>query len=435
MEEDLAKTKITETLVEKRVKTRLTSAIQRAETKLNYEMAHDGELLLALEIVHEFLKKKRRVCYGGTAMNAILPVEKRFYQTDYDLPDYDFFTPEIEDDIEDLVHMLKEAGFKDVFHKMGIHEGTKKILVNFTPIADITYISSSIYKVFYKRSIVREGVHYTDPEILRMMMYLELSRPKGMVSRWGKVYERLQLINEEFPVMRSVGFTRREKGKGGAAKGAAKGAATPLPAELRDQVFSFCIENQRSVIIGDLDTFYTRAIGNTKSPEFNIETYRGIIGWLTPNLKEDAKKLQSLLGGAPTCRIFLHPAKSEIVSEYVEVTYKGVPAALLIQENACHSYLSFPVRDGRSISIASLDTLITLYYSIAIFTMKARHYIPKIESRIAKFVTLAEKNRVAKNPKIPAFPIICHGYQKGFSTLLKEKLGRVEEEKKLLKGL
>ena len=428
MEEDLSKTK--ETLVEKRIKVRLATAVQKGETNLNYEMAHNDELLLALETVHEFLKKKRRVCYGGTAMNAILPVEKRFYQTDYDLPDYDFFTPEKEDDIEDLVHMLKKAGCKDIFHKMGIHEGTKKIMVNFTPIADITYISSSIYKVFYKRSIVREGVHYTDPEILRMMMYLELSRPKGMVSRWGKVYERLQLINEEFPAKRSLGFTRKEKGKSGE-----KAAAVPLPADLRDQVFTFCIENQRSVIIGDLDTFYTKAISNAKPPEFNIETYKGIIGWLTPDLKRDAKKLQGILGGTPICRIFLHPAKSEIVSEYVEVTYRGVPAILLIQENACHSYLSFPVRDGRSISIASLDTLITLYYSIAIFTMKARHYIPKIDSRIAKFVALAEKNRIAKNPKIPAFPIICHGYQKGFSTLLKEKLGRVEKEKKLLKDL
>jgi len=429
MEEDISKTKKAETIVEKRVKTRLTSAIQKAETKLNYEMAHDSDLLLALDVVHQFLKLKKRVCYGGTAMNAILPVAKRFYDKETDLPDYDFFTPHIDEDIEDIVRMLKKAGIKDIFHKIGIHEGTKKILVNFTPIADITYLSPTIYKVFYKRSIVREGVHYTDPEILRMMMYLELSRPKGQVDRWGKVYERLQLINTEFPPKRSVGYTRKEKSLG------RNGKSTKLSAELRDLVFSFCIDNQRSIITGDLDTFYEKAIRATSSPDFNIEAYKGIIGWLTPNLKGDAKKLQVLLGGLPDCRLFLHPAKSEIVSEYIEVTYKDVPAILLVEETACHSYLSFPVKDGRSISVASLDTLISLYYSIAIFTVKARHYIPNIEGKAAKFVVLDEKNRVSKNPKIPAFPLICHGYQKGYPTLLREKMARAEKEKKILTDL
>ena len=426
MEEDLSKINKPETVVEKRVKIRLASAIKKAETKINYEAAHNEEILRALDTVKDFLKKKRRVCYGGTAMNAILPPEKHFYDPDLDVPDYDFFTPEIEEDIEELVSILKKKGFRDVYHKMGIHEGTQKILVNYVAIADMTYMSPTIYRVFYKRSIVREGIHYTDPEILRMMMYLELSRPKGMVDRWQKVYERLRLINEEFPPTPSLGYTRKATKKEGSAR---------LPRALHDAVFSFCIDKQRSLITGNLDSFYEKAISNTKPPVFHIETYTGIIGWLTPNIKDDAKKVQALLGGAPGCRIFLHPAKSEIVSEYVEVRYKGVPAILLVEETACHSYLSFPLKDGRSICIASLDTLINLYYSIAIFTVNARQYIPRIESQIGKFVTLDEKNRVSPSPKIPAFPLICHGYQKGYSTLLREKAKRVKEEKKLLRDL
>jgi hypothetical protein len=426
MEEDISKVQKTETVVEKRVKTRLASAIKKAETKINYEAAHDPELLRALDTVKQFLKKKRRVCYGGTAMNAILPAEKHFYDPEFDVPDYDFFTPELEDDVEEIVATLKRANFKEVYEKMGIHEGTKKILVNYIPIADITHLSPTIYRVFFKRSIIREKIHYTDPEILRMMMYLELSRPKGMVDRWSKVYERLSLINQQFPPKRSLGYTRRVEKKEKAAR---------LPLQLHDAVFSFCIEKQRSIVTGNLDAFYEKAITNTKAPMFHTETYKGIIGWLTPDLRGDAKHLQTILGGAPTCRIFLHPAKSEIVSEYVEVRYNDTPAILLVEESACHSYLSFPLNDGRSICIASLDTLITLYYSIAIFTVKARQYIPKIESQIAKFVALDEKNRVSKNPKIPAFPLICHGYQKGYSTLLREKVKRVQEEKKLLKDI
>ena len=426
MEEDISKKQKVETLVEKRVKTRLASAIERAETKIGYEMAHDPDLLEALNTVRNFLKSKKRVCYGGTAMNAILPPEKQFYNTEIDLPDYDFFTPEPEEDVEDIVRMLKSAGVKNVHHKIGIHEGTKKIMANFTPIADITYLSKNVYDIFYKRSIIRDGFHYTDPEILRMMMYLELSRPKGEVSRWGKVYERLQLINKEFPPKRNLGYTRKESNKERSAR---------LPASLRSTVFSLCIDNQRSVIIGKLDTFYEKAISKVKAPTFDIESYNGIIGWLTPDLKGDAKKIQAILGGSPTCRLYLHPAKNVVMSEYVEVRYKDVPAILLVEETACHSYVTFPVEDGRSISIASLDTLITLYYSIAIFTVKARQYIPNIERTAAKLVVLDEKNRLAKNPKIPAFPLVCHGYQKGYPTLLKEKMERVKREKKLLKDL
>ena len=426
MEEDLSKVNKPETIVEKRVKTRLQSAIKKAETKINYEAAHDEEILRALNTVKEFLKKKGRVCYGGTAMNAILPPEKQFYDPELDVPDYDFFTPELEEDIQELVSILKKAGFSDVYHKMGIHEGTQKILVNYVAIADMTYLSPTIYKVFYKRSIIREGIRYTDSEILRMMMYLELSRPRGMVERWQKVYERLRLINEEFPPKRSLGYTRKEAKQEKSAR---------LPTSLHEAVFSFCIDKQRSIITGNLDTFYEKAISNTTPPTFNTENYKGIIGWLTPDLKEDAKKIQTILGGAPMCRIFLHPAKSEIVSEYIEVRYKGMPVVLLVEETACHSYLTFPLKDGRSICIASLDTLINLYYSVAIFTGKARQYIPKIESKIAKFVTLDEKNRVSISPKIPAFPLICHGYQKGYSTLLREKAKRVKQEKKLLQDL
>jgi hypothetical protein len=121
-----------------------------------------------------------------------------------DLPDYDFFTPDANADVEALVRLLTLKGFKDVYQKVGMHEGTRKIMVNFSPIADITAISQGLYDIMLKRSLVREGIHYTDPDMLRMMMYLELSHPKGEVTRWNKVYQRLQLINRFFPPKKTM---------------------------------------------------------------------------------------------------------------------------------------------------------------------------------------------------------------------------------------
>ena len=44
-----------------------------------------------LQVVESFMKRKKRICYGGTAINSILPKEKQFYNYDIDIPDYDFF--------------------------------------------------------------------------------------------------------------------------------------------------------------------------------------------------------------------------------------------------------------------------------------------------------------------------------------------------------
>ncbi len=145
MEEDIGKTPRSQIKpIEKRLQERLGEAIAAAQERIDYEAAHNPELLRALSVVEQFLKKKGRICYGGTAMNMILPPKKRFYNPELDLPDYDFFTPDLDEDIKSLVNDLKEAGFKDVYHKVGIHEGTKKILVNFVPIADCSYISKDV---------------------------------------------------------------------------------------------------------------------------------------------------------------------------------------------------------------------------------------------------------------------------------------------------
>ena len=45
-----------------------------------------------IEIVENFLKKKKLLCYGGTAINNILPKHAQFYNKEYEVPDYDFYS-------------------------------------------------------------------------------------------------------------------------------------------------------------------------------------------------------------------------------------------------------------------------------------------------------------------------------------------------------
>ena len=422
MEEDIQRTpQRKQTAPEERAKERLLEAVEEAEGRQQFEAAHNSELLKALAVVHSFIKRKGRVCYGGTAMNAILPPAKQFYDPETDLPDYDFFTPEMEEDVKDIVKDLEAAGFKDVYHRVGIHDGTKKILVNFVPIADITDISKGLYDILWRRAYIRGGIRYTDPDILRMMMYLELSRPKGQVERWPKVYERLQLVNSAFPPK------RRATMRGG------RNRSRPVPDEIRRGILDFCIEKQRTLFSGPLDSFY-RAVISRGLKAFPIDDHSGPVGILSPNLREDAQELQAALGGPANTQLFFHGAKGELVPNYMEIRNHGIPVAILLQETACHSYLSFSTPDGRSISIASLDSLITTLYSIAIFTHRAQTLLAPLTQRLPAFIKLAEQNRRSKRPRIPAFPLSCHGYQKGFSTLMREKVERILKEKEKKKA-
>ena len=57
----------------------IKKASEEAQHKIDYFTAHDIEILHAISIVEDFLKKKHRICYGGQAINAHLPVKYKFY--------------------------------------------------------------------------------------------------------------------------------------------------------------------------------------------------------------------------------------------------------------------------------------------------------------------------------------------------------------------
>jgi len=401
---------------------RLKAAIDVATEKQKYIAAHDIEMKRALEVVQNFIKKKKRVCYGGTAMNMILPEKKRFYNTEYDLPDYDFFTPKMDSDIKELLQDLKDAGFKDVMDRVGIHDGTKKIMVNFNPIADISEISENVYNIFHKRAVVKDGMYYTDPDILRMMMYLELSRPLGQINRWEKVYERLQILNDVFYPKREFitkNQTRKSKDKG----------YKNIPDDVRDYILSFCIENQKILLSGNMVEFYGSILRSKKKLVYNTKKHKGVVSFFTSNIRADSKYLKDHLGGSKVCSYIIHEKRGDILPEYSEILYNNRCVAVLFNEQACYSYYNFTASDGNIIMIASLDTLITMYYSIYFFSNKARSLLNTIDYQIPKLIELVETNRrIGKSP-IPPFSLICKGHQKAFSSLLREKMERVRADK------
>ena len=389
------------------IQDRLDKAVEKAEQILNYESSHNIELLQALNIVKQFIIRKKRVCYGGTAMNALLPKKDKFYDPNFDLPDYDFLTPDANQDVKDLVADLRNAGFNDVFNRVGIHEGTKKILVNYVAVADITQIDKELYKIFIDNSKVVNKLHFTNENMLRMMMFLELSRPRGEVSRWTKVYKRLDLLNKHFKIKECKQKHFQEE----------------VSQQTRKRILDFIISKGRTLANLDLESIYFRSL-KTKNVKYNL-TKGGSFVFYSPNPKKDAFDLKEFLYNKDL-QILFYEGFGDTLPNRIRILENNLPIAIIIEETACNSYNNILTTDNKILHISSLQTLITLYYSFYFFTKSEKPYLCDIEKSINTFSKLLSSKISMFDP----FPIDCSGYQKGFPTLLREKKERIKKESK-----
>jgi hypothetical protein len=178
----------------------IAALAQVAQDKIDKEMARNPEVKKMIKVVQEFIETHPVMCYGGTAINNLLPKQDQFYDFSTEIPDYDFFsaTPQVHS--AKLADRLANLGFGSVEVKPGIHLGTFKVFVDYIPVADVSHMDHEMFQKLWSESIVKNKIHYVPPNFLRMSMYLELSRPKGDVSRWKKVYDRLQRLNRNYPI-------------------------------------------------------------------------------------------------------------------------------------------------------------------------------------------------------------------------------------------
>ena len=397
---------------------RLEAAVENATELLGFETAHNPEILYAIDIIEYFIKSKKRVCYGGTAINSILPKSLQFYNEDTDLPDYDFFSPNPDEDIKAIVKILQEAGFREINERIGVHEGTFKILVNFIPIADITYLDKKVFSILQERAIRKDGIYYCDPDFLRMMMYLELSRPRGEVTRWSKVYERLLLLNHAFPSRPKCSELPR---------------SPDIEPEIREVILQYLINNNRILIGAEVAAIYSFSLSMKKYQSPGIQWFvrnGGAVVFITPSILSDSLEIRKVLGKDNT-DVEVVKGTSEIVPDHVILRYKKRIVAILVEETACHSFNAIPLKGGKKLLIGSLDTMITFYMALHIFTKDSIRLGYSIQCLCDRMVQMTiELRRRKKLTAFPPFSITCTGYQKGISTLLRERAARILRERK-----
>ena len=156
------------------------------------------------QITESFLRSKRMLGYGGTAINNLLPKSAQFYDPKYDIPDYDFYSETPQLHAAELADKLASIpGVNEVEVRPAAHLGTFKVYADYIQVADISHLEPELFKNLWKARVIKDGVSYVPPNFLKMGVYLELSRPFGKdanAERWPKIYARLLLLNEHYPM-------------------------------------------------------------------------------------------------------------------------------------------------------------------------------------------------------------------------------------------
>ena len=411
----------------------IKQASELAQSKIDYASAHEDNIIRAIDVVEEFLRKKHRLCYGGQAINAHLPAKYKFYNPEFSIPDYDFFTPNHESDITTLVKDLKKAGFTEISVREGMHDGTIKVYVDYIPIADMTLIDSKLYNILSKREYKTDGISYLDANSLRMLMYLELSRPRGEVGRWPKVYERLLLFNEFSPVKQCK--ISRKAFNGG------------LSYQQVNYTLSFIIDNKRIFAGADLLQFYNTALHKKKKGTAWIFSSKKPIIFFSPDILSDSKILREeftfLINnkkseshdsvGISKTPITIKTYSSrgvDIIPSMKVITHGKKSLVFIIDQTACHSYFNIPIADNKVMRIASMDTLITLYFGFGLFDSKF-YDMGSMECLANNLVKLSIESRKDgdNNFAFPFVSIKCAGHQTSLPSLIRAKVKRITQKK------
>ena len=399
----------------------LRKSVDKIGNKQGKKQIDNPEIREIILIVEEFLKNTKRLCYGGTAINNLLPIEDQFYDKDIELPDYDFFSPTPLQDAKNLANMYYDKGFKEVEAKAGMHSGTFKVYVNFLPIADITYLVPEIYNNLSKESIQVKGIYYSPPTFLRMAMYLELSRPAGDVSRWEKVMKRLVLLNKHYPlrgkncnileIQRLFQYNSTKNLKGGKNDFYLEDEDLILKT-MEEKIFFNVREtliNQGCIFFGSYaNRMYLKNLKKLrkkkipKVPDFDV---------LSLDPEGTARVIKERLTSIGVKKVShkKHDAIGEIIPLHYEIKV-GLETILIIYKPlGCHSYNIVNI-DSRNIRIATLDTMLSLYLAF-LYGDKPYYNSNRILCMSEFLFRVQQKNRLKQDGILKRFSIDCYGDQ------------------------
>ena len=150
--------------------------------------------------VLDFIKKEKRIIYGGFAWNMLIgkknPDDVFYSDTDY--TDVEFYSNKPIEDMKKLCDILHDKGFKFVQGKSAQHEDTYTIFVNFTGYCDISYMPSNIF--FSAMTETIDGYRLIHPKFIMVDILRQFNDPMTSFWRLDKNIKRGKLMINNYPL-------------------------------------------------------------------------------------------------------------------------------------------------------------------------------------------------------------------------------------------
>lgn len=374
----------------------IEKAAEQAQDIINKNAASNPLVKKMMNVVHAFIKKEKVICYGGTAINNILSKKNQFYDPSIDIPDYDFFSMTPQEHCRKLAKLLKKEGLTNIEAKPGVHLGTFKVFCEYIGVADISSLDHEIFNRLWKESIIKDDVHYTPPDFLRMNIYLELSRPLGYVERWSKVYKRLKLLNSEYPVVCPTSADSVNE--------------TPI------KMLDFLIE-QKVVLLGFNGSLFHEDRNKINLPLDLLVEEKDV-----PRIKKEV--LNFFKKGQAKARSY--EEYGELLPAHTDIVEGTTLIARIYETMACHSY--HELKSG--LRIASIPTLLNFFFAMLYADKEfAQHTTrQRIICTAQRLIEMANDSTKRRFELLT--PITCIGKQKELIDMRKERAELYDKAKK-----
>ncbi len=395
----------------------LTPLVNIVKKQVNEQKIKEfNENIKLLDIVKDFIISKKLILYGGTALNELLPKNKKFYDKT-DLPDYDCFSYDAKKHSIELSKLLKNKNYQYIEVKTAIHDGTYKIYVNFLPVADFTQVSFKFFSHILQESNQQKNLikyqkdkllNIAPLNILKFSLYKELSSPVGSIHRWEKIYKRYKIFNS----VHKLKYKNKQNDLYNIKFFEDKNILTEL---LK------IISESKYVLVGNFAA-QLYIFNNYKFEYYNINTFLSVFEILSDNYIETAKFFKNYLKydkNKYTLEIIHRTWYNEILPQRIKL--------ILIDKNTKEEYKLLSIIDSYNtcVSVKKINkyiigtpfTLLKYLYSyLDVYSI----YEPN-KAEIYKYLIYQLENNIKNKSLDDLFSIECIGNEKTLIDVKQDK--------------
>lgn len=397
----------------------LRNAVDTLEKSSKSAKAKSPIVNKIITILEQFLKKKKLICYGGTAINNILPKKDQFYDKNLDIPDYDFYSPNAMEDAKELADIYYKKGYESAEARASVHHGTFKVFVQFIPIADITQMESTLFKTLVKESIKINDILYAPVNFLRLNVYKELSRPAGDISRWEKIYKRLNLLDKNYPIKHpkcdTIQFMRDFEGD-------------PVIENSLYNVVKNSIIKQKLVFIGGYaSSLYAKYMN--KDEHEKLEDNNPDFDALSEDPEKSANLIRKDLENAGFSKVKINKKTGigKIIAPHYEIVVDKDTVCFIYEPLGCHSYNTITI-NKKKVRIATIDTMLNLFLAF-LYADRPYYDHDRILCMCKYLFNVQIKNKLKQKGLLKRFGKDCYGTETTIETIRENKTKKLKELK------